>query len=107
MIALLLAALTLAVTPQVSFSPATVRAKVQIDPSDRPQTLFVALISDDFEQQTELPIAPSTKRQTIWIAPWVRVPVGVYQVFVALSRDGKVIAAQRLPVQVQPGLGGQ
>jgi hypothetical protein len=100
------AALSLSVSPRIAFAPATVRARVSVDADATARRLLVVLVSGDFEQQSEIPIAPSERRQTVWLAPWVRVPTGDYTIVVAvLDTAGHITAREVTTVHIQPGLG--
>lgn len=104
---LIAAALSLTVTPRgFAFAPADVRARVTIDAEPTARTLIVALVSTDYEQQSEIPLWPSDRRQTVWLEPWRRVPAGDYVIAVAvLDQAHTILARQTTAVHIQPGLG--
>jgi hypothetical protein len=90
----------------MAFAPATVRVRVSVDAGATARRLVVALISSEFEQQSEQPIAPSGRRQTVWLAPWLRVPAGDYTIVVAVvDGQGHITAREVTTVHIEPGLG--
>jgi hypothetical protein len=104
---LVAAALTLTVTPSgFAFAPAEVRARVSVDVPPAGRTLAVVLVSSDHERRSEIPIAPSDQRQTVWIEPWHRVPAGEYLIVVAvLDQAGQILARTQTAVHIKSGLG--
>jgi hypothetical protein len=91
----LTAALSLSVSPQMAFAPATVRARVTVDVGPTARILAVALVSSGYEQTSEIPLVPRDGRQTVWLAPWLHVPAGDYVVAVIVTdQAGAVLARQ-------------
>jgi hypothetical protein len=106
-IALLLAALALSVSPHVAFAPATVTARVRVPASDVGVALAVVLSSPTFFQSSEYPFVPNGRQQTVTLPDWRRVPAGDYTVVVALvDQAGHVVVSSQQPVHIAPGLGG-
>lgn len=101
---LLVVGLTLSVTPRVVFAPASLSARIRVDTTPASRRVIVALVSDDFAQQSDVPIAPRAATQTVWMAPWVHVPAGEYVVRAVLVDDrGRVTASDTTTVHVAPG----
>jgi hypothetical protein len=106
-IALLLAALTLTVSPQVAFAPATVTARVRVPATDVGVALAVVLSSPEYFQSSSYPFTPNGRQQTVTLPDWKRIPAGDYTVVVALvDQAGQVVVSSQQPVHIAPGLGG-
>ena len=107
MIALVLAALALVVSPQAAMAPATVHARVRVPGDVQATTMVFALTGPDYFQGSERNFYPTGQQQTIFLPDWTHVPSGDYVVVVhLLDRQGHVVAAQQVPVHVLAGLGG-
>jgi hypothetical protein len=107
MIAALVCALVLSVSPHLAFAPATVTARVRVPASDVGVALAVVLSSPEFFQSSQYPFVPNGRQQTVTLPDWKRIPSGEYVLTVALlDRQGRIVAVERQTVQIQPGLGG-
>ena len=109
--AFLAAALTVNVTPHVAFSPATIRARAQLEQLPTARTLVIFLASAEFEQRSDIPIFPCgdtcKPTRTVWIPDWKSVPADDYVVTViVVDQAGTELArAIAAPVHIAAGLG--
>lgn len=101
LVAALLTALSLLVSPLQSFAPATLTIKLQVEPSPNNCLVRVVVDGEDYFRSTDIELPPGTKK-TLPPLTYPRVPAGDYTVTAGLfSCQGELLSkAQRTLVVI-------